>query len=82
MKKLSFAKAAAVLTLSLSAASMPLTTSAPIINAYAVPAAENFGVSISNRVVPTGNIAQGKPYSISGNISSGSAISLVYGGVY
>ena len=87
MNKRSLAKAAAALTLALTVVSVPTAGALPMLSSNAVvdaaSGASQLGVTISNKVVPTGNLAQGKPYVISGNIySANSNILSVFGGVY
>ena len=50
--------------------------------AQTTASASNASIAVSGKIVPSGNIAQGKPYIIGGILSSTSNITQVYGGVY
>ncbi|MBR6243882.1 MAG: hypothetical protein IKQ90_10350 [Ruminococcus sp.] len=77
---------AAALALTMTAVSVPFTSSSDLMTAQAVTEAERLaqelGISVSGKVVPTGELSMGKPYSIGGAISSNYTILQVFGGIY
>ncbi|MBR2284705.1 MAG: hypothetical protein IJ874_09880 [Ruminococcus sp.] len=46
------------------------------------PSAGTLNINVSDKIVPAGNLEQGKPYIIGGFLNSNYAITQVYGGVY
>ena len=46
------------------------------------PSAGTLNINVSDKIVPMGNLEQGKPYIIGGFLNSNYAITQVYGGVY
>ena len=77
---------AAALALTMTAVSVPFTSSSDLMTAQAVTEAERLaqelGINVSGIVVPTGELSMGKPYSIGGAISSDYTILQVFGGIY
>lgn len=79
-------KTAAAIALSLSIVAAPSVPFCQPLRAEAVVDAETgarqLGVTVSNKIVPAGNLAQGRPYGIAGTINSKLSILQVFGGVY
>ena len=81
MKKRVLFKATAAFVLALTVATAPMMQVPQNLRAQAITADEA-GITVSGKLVPAGNLAQGKPYVIGGNITSKTTMTQVFGGVY
>ena len=82
MKNKKTMKQAAALLLTIAAVAVPVVPSAQPLSASAISNADVLGISVSGVTAPTGNLTQGKPYIITGNVSSKYTIGMIYGGIY
>ncbi|HRU96866.1 MAG TPA: hypothetical protein P5092_05420 [Ruminococcus sp.] len=82
MKNKKTMKQAAALLLTIAAVAVPVVPSAQPLSASAISNADVLGISVSGVTAPTGNLTQGKPYIITGNVSSKYTIDMIYGGIY